>query len=304
VSLARGQMEGARDEAIYASGAVVRMTGISAHALRAWERRYGAVRPARTPGGARRYSRRDVDRLRLLLRATRAGHPIGQVARLPDEEIMRRLEQAGPVRHDAAALLLHDDLMESIRALDVATVERSLGVQFAALGPRAFARDLLTPLFHRVGEAWEAGELSVAAEHAATAAARNVLGLALRRTGAERGAPVLFATPEGELHELGLLVAATWALGAGAHVVYLGASVPIPDLALAARRLGARAVALGISGTGDADTHAYLRELRRALPADVSVWLGGSGTTNLEAVPGVETLRAMEELERHVSRIY
>ena len=64
---------------------VVRQTGLTAHVLRAWEKRYGAIRPTRSESGRRVYSDLDIRRLKLLSRVTKQGHPIGSVATLPDE---------------------------------------------------------------------------------------------------------------------------------------------------------------------------------------------------------------------------
>ena len=66
---------------------VVRETGLSAHVLRVWEKRYGAVVPQRTATQRRVYSDADVRRLKLLRQATLLGHPIGSVAGLPDEAL-------------------------------------------------------------------------------------------------------------------------------------------------------------------------------------------------------------------------
>src|SRR5271166_5946292 len=66
---------------------VVRETGLSAHVLRVWEKRYGAVVPQRTATQRRAYSESDVHRLKLLRQATLLGHPIGSVAGLPDEAL-------------------------------------------------------------------------------------------------------------------------------------------------------------------------------------------------------------------------
>jgi methanogenic corrinoid protein MtbC1 len=66
---------------------VVRRTGLNPSLLRAWERRYAAVGPGRSDGGQRLYSEADIHRLALLRALVDAGHNIGQVAALPEEEL-------------------------------------------------------------------------------------------------------------------------------------------------------------------------------------------------------------------------
>ena len=70
---------------------VVRETGLTAHVLRVWERRYRAVVPQRTDTQRRVYSDEDVERLKLLRQLTLMGHPIGSVANLPREELKARV---------------------------------------------------------------------------------------------------------------------------------------------------------------------------------------------------------------------
>ncbi|HKO50414.1 MAG TPA: MerR family transcriptional regulator [Polyangiaceae bacterium] len=75
----------------YRIGDVARYVGVSTHALRAWERRYGTVEPHRTPGGSRLYDAAQIDRLKTLKDLTNYGHSIGEVARLSLEELKRLL---------------------------------------------------------------------------------------------------------------------------------------------------------------------------------------------------------------------
>src|SRR4051812_10204552 len=75
----------------YRIGDVARYVGVSTHALRAWERRYGTVTPQRTPGGSRLYDAAQIDRLKTLKNLTDFGHSIGEVAQLSLDELKRLL---------------------------------------------------------------------------------------------------------------------------------------------------------------------------------------------------------------------
>jgi len=84
------------DGGAYGIGAVSRLTGLPEHTLRAWERRYGAVQPERKPGGGRRYSKDDINRLVLIKRLTEMGHPVSTVATLPLAELQERASATLP----------------------------------------------------------------------------------------------------------------------------------------------------------------------------------------------------------------
>jgi len=71
-----------RSSRAYRIGDVARYVGVSTHALRAWERRYGTVEPQRTPGGSRLYDAAQIERLKTLKDLTDRGYSIGEIARL------------------------------------------------------------------------------------------------------------------------------------------------------------------------------------------------------------------------------
>jgi DNA-binding transcriptional MerR regulator/methylmalonyl-CoA mutase cobalamin-binding subunit len=287
----------AEAEATYALGAVVRLTGLSAHVIRAWERRYGAVRPRRTAGGTRRYGEHEVARLRLLAAAVAAGHRIGELARLDDDAIERLLSARvdrlpGPPPLDA--------LITAAERLDLAELERGLGLQLGALGPAVFARDVVAPLLREIGDRWEHGRASVATEHLASSVTRSLLGGVLRLSARAPASPrLVVATPEGERHELGALIAAVTAVGAGADVTYLGPDLPVADVAEAAAKLEPSAVALGVVSLAPGPLRRYLVELRGRVRAGVQIWIGGAAAH--ADVAGVERIDELGALERRIS---
>jgi DNA-binding transcriptional MerR regulator/methylmalonyl-CoA mutase cobalamin-binding subunit len=285
-------------EMTYSLGLVSRLTGLSPHVLRAWERRYEAVAPLRTPGGTRRYRESDLSRLRLLQAAVAAGHPIGDVARLDDAELRRR----SSVREGEERPPL-GEILAAIDALDAAEAERLLGIQLAALGPRRFTRAVVLPLLEEVGSRWERRELCMASEHLASAVVRSLLGSLLRRRASGAPTPaLLFTTLPGDRHELAVLVAAVNAADLGANAVYLGPDLPPGEIALAAERVRAAAVVAGVSRFDGAAVRAHsLRELRRVLPRSVAVWVGGAGLEGFDLPAGVEPLASLDALEQRVA---
>jgi DNA-binding transcriptional MerR regulator len=288
----------APQEPTYSLGAVARLTGLSEHVLRAWERRYGAVQPLRTPGGTRRYREGDVVRLRLLGSAVASGHAIGEIARLPDAEIERRLDLAiASLPRPALAPVL-----AALEALDGPEAERLLGAQLAALGGARFVRAVASPLLVEIGGRWARGGLCVASEHLASTILRNLLGSCLRpRLAGARAPAILFTTPPGERHELGALMAAVTSVEAGGHPVFLGPDLPIPEVAAAVRSLDAAVVALGVCQADGAARAAAFRELRRSVPPGVDLWVGGPAAPDLELPPGVTRLADLDELDGKVA---
>jgi len=286
-------------EITYPVGAVSRLTGLSPDVLRAWERRYRIVQPTRTDGGTRRYSAQEVERLLLVKTAVDAGHRIGQVARM-DEAQLRQLA----VRHPPELAPPNAGIAEvlaSLERLDSAEAERLLSQQLAALGPTRFAQEVALPLLQEIGREWEESRLCIASEHLGSTLLRSLLGACLRPTRVHREAPrIVFATPPGERHEMGLLIAAISALSAGAQPIFLGIELPEDQLVHAVRSTGARALALGIVRLPRSLWEPFASSLRSALPADVELWVGGRVDDLEPPAPGVHVLGSVADLERRV----
>lgn len=283
-------------EQTYPLRTAARLTALSPALLRAWEQRYGAVQPLRTPGGTRRYRTRDIERLRLLKAAVDAGHRIGQIARLDLAELRDR---AGAAKGPPGGRM--EQILAALDRLDGVEAQRLLSLQLAALGPVRFARELVSPLVREIGDRWAGESMAVASEHLATGLVRSMLGSALQPTPVSLLGPrVLFATPTGERHELGLLMAALTAVASGANALYLGPDLPVDELLGAVDRSGAAAVALSLVLAANPQAEQAVRALAGGLPRGSHLWLGGAGAAGLEPLPGIEHIPTLEELEQRV----
>jgi DNA-binding transcriptional MerR regulator/methylmalonyl-CoA mutase cobalamin-binding subunit len=284
----------------YPIRAVSKLTGISVDTLRAWERRYGVVAPERDERG-RMYSEGDVERLRLLRVAVEHGHAIGRVAPLATDELRVLLARAAGEEPAAVPAVPADlgALQAAVERFDAGALRRELSRLAALLPPRTLAREVALPLLHLVGEAWHEGKLTVAQEHLVTSELRSLVGALARLAQVPDTAPrILFATPHGEQHEMGTLVAALLASGSGFAAYYLGPELPAHDLAGAARRTAARAVVLGITrsdASGAAVAEAV--SLGRSLPEQVELWVGGAGAAAARAALAGTRAVVLEDLD-------
>jgi DNA-binding transcriptional MerR regulator/methylmalonyl-CoA mutase cobalamin-binding subunit len=268
--------------------AVARRTGLTPHVIRVWEKRYGAVEPKRTSTNRRLYSDGDIERLRLLHRATLTGHSIGQIARWPNEHLRALVaadeipapslsSTARPRFADSSPQCILDATLQAVERLDAAALEELLTQAAVVLSQPDLIEQVIVPLLYRIGDRWHEGTLRVAHEHLASAVVRTTIGGLSRGFGPSPSDPrLLVATPAGQLHELGALVAATTAASNGWHVTYLGPSLPAEEIAAAAQQSHARAVALSlVYPPDDPFLRGELVRLRRGLPEGVAVLVGG-----------------------------
>ena len=286
------QSEVKRDsEARHPIQVVARRTGLSADLIRMWERRYGAVTPPRSATGRRLYTEANIERLQLLSQAASNGRRIGDVAGLDDQALRQLINTDGvepapasaapvtPVDTDRAARSHLERCLTATRQADNFALERALAraqVEFSV--PDLFER-VLIPLLQRIGEDWENGALRMSQEHLTTAVLRSFLGNLLAGSNMTGLGPVLVVTtPRGQNHELGALMAAVTAASDGWQVVYLSPNIPAHEIAALALRQQARAVVLGISYPFDDPGLAdELQALRRDIPEDVNIIVGGAG---------------------------
>jgi DNA-binding transcriptional MerR regulator/methylmalonyl-CoA mutase cobalamin-binding subunit len=297
-------MTGAR----YRIGAASRLSGLSTHVIRIWERRYQALQPDRSGGGARLYSDTEIERLRLLRQAVERGHAISQVATLADEELAR-LSGGTPSRaedptSETSAEETAQALVAAVGAFDLEGAERVLERAALSFSPRALVMDVLAPILKLVGSAWARGDLCVASEHLATVLVRDRAGALLRGCSPEPHAEtIVLTTPAGEQHELGALLAAVTVAMNGFRAAYLGGNLPASEIAVAARRTGASAVALSLVSLSVAESVAELARLQRVLPADTRLLLGGANAARVAAeLDGpVEVHASLAHLERWLS---
>ncbi len=271
-------------------GVVVERTGLSEHVLRAWERRYAIVTPVRGEGGHRLYSDADVHRLTLVNRVTRAGRPVASVAKLPTEalEAMAHEDAARGQAAETPAAAHRDAALAAVRDLAPDRLEPILRRALLSLGVVPFINDVLGPMLTHVGDDWHAGRISIAHEHAASVVVSQLLGRLARDLDAPGEQPVVaMATPRGERHALGAMMAGVVAQHDGWRVVSIGADLPAPQIAAAAARTGARIVALSVACQVSAEVEGELMDLRQALPASVLLVVGGAGAAAMSARDGL-----------------
>jgi methanogenic corrinoid protein MtbC1 len=282
---------------------VSQLTGVSSHVIRAWERRYRAITPARTEGNQRRYSESDLNRLRLLSRAVAAGYAIGKVAGLSDRELSE-LTVSRPAGESSTAGVeqLLNSALDSVRRLDSTGLEKAVVGASVALGITGAIEQVIVPMMDEIGRAWHAGTLRIMHEHMATAVVRSFLGSALRAQESDpTAAGVVVAAPAGQSHELGALACAVTAASAGFRVTYLGPNVPPEEILAAVKQTNSVAVVLSVVFPSSlVHTQEQLAVLRRQLPEGARLIVGGVSAAQVGAEAVVRTLG---DLRRELSEL-
>ena len=268
--------------------AVVQLTGLSAFTIRAWERRYRAVEPLRTESNRRLYTEEDVEKLKLLNSATSNGHNIGSIAALSIDDLRELMTVSNflPAKSsDIGRMELPDSVdgyielcMDAIGKLDQRGLENILSKASINLSQPQLLENLLLPLLNKIGSCWQDGSIRVVNEHLASSVIRTFLANLKDSFRAEENAPkLILATPSGQLHEFGALIAAAIAAFEGWNAVYLGPNLPSVDIISAAEQLNARGVVLSI--VYEIDDQYLRRDLEnfKMISGNIPIIAGGRG---------------------------
>lgn len=292
------------EEAVHPIQVVARRTGVSADVIRAWERRYDAVIPERSPTNRRLYRDADIERLRLLKRAIGMGRRIGDVARLPAHELAALIDEdqaaaeatapgdpaagAENTLQEGVYEALTAACLKAIERLDSVALEEALAKAAIACSLPNLLENVIRQTMNTVGQRWQSGSLRLCHEHMSTAVIRSFLGArvigAVDRAASGSSPVLVVTTPDGQRHDIGALMVALVAAAKGWQPLYLGSSTPVDEIAFAAAETSARAVALSICYPAD-DPHLpmQLRRLRRQLSAETSILVGGAAVGGYRA---------------------
>ncbi len=237
-------------------GELARRTGVSPELLRAWERRYGLLRPERSSGGYRLYSAEDERRVGTMTGALGRGISAAEAAKL--------------ALGDAVDLPSAGTLVEALVAFDDVGAHAALDRLLSSLTLESVLRDSVLPALRDLGARWQRGEITIAQEHFASNLLRGrMLGLA---RGWDRGSGprALLACPAGEQHDLCLIMFGLALREHGWRITYLGADTPLATIDETATTLRPDLVVVAavdsahLSGQADA-LHSLTTRFRLAL---------------------------------------
>jgi len=261
---------------------VAKLTGLSSHLIRAWEKRYAAISPSRTGTNRRVYTEEAVEKLKLLKLLTSKGYSIGNVASLGISRLKDMLGQ--PELHHLLPGVepknegdIISRCLKAIEEYDSQKLETELiksSLQFTTL--EMFDK-VITPLMHKTGDLWRVGKLRPAHEHLALETIKRFLRGTSAGFSIHSAAPsMVVCSPVNQLHDLGAYMTTFAASSEGWKTVFLGSNLPAEDIAAAALRVNAKALALSIVYPDD-DPYlsSDIQKLDILLPKSIKIIFGG-----------------------------
>lgn len=291
---------------MYTVKQVATLTGVAEATLRVWERRYAVVSPSRTPGGYRLYDDTQVEALREMASLVEAGVPASRAADtvrgLPGSGVVGASTTVGDADAPSAERPEADELVSAAASLEPARLTEVLRRAFASGSFEEVADGWLLPSLVRIGEAWEAGELTVAQEHFASAGLMRAISATFDAAPvAATGPTVLVGLPPGDRHQIALLTFATCLRRRGVNVVYLGSDIPVEEWVRAADGRRARAAVIGVTSERFVERAQAVVDGLAAVSPPLSVWVGGSHSGAISGVHHLPDAVAEAASNLHVS---
>jgi len=258
-------------QGLYPIRTVSSLTGINSITLRAWERRYGLIKPVRTPKGHRLYTQNDIDLIQQILVLLDKGISIGQVQDYLEGPLTQNKTE---LKSDLWANYQRR-MINAIVRFDVYALDQTYNDALSLYPVDMVTKRLILPLLKTLGKRWSTTEGSVAEEHFFGAYLRNKLGARFHHQPIRTiGTKIIAACMPGEYHEVGLMLFCLSALKQDYQVIYLGADTPLMELVEPVHRAQAQAVLL--SSSTDPLPKVLLEDLPQLVQiTDVPVFVGG-----------------------------
>lgn len=233
----------------YNLGAITRETGLNADTLRAWERRYNLPQPARSAGGQRLYSPRDLEIVKWLISRQKEGLRISQAAKLWHTQVdegINPLEDSSQADTQVPMYLVSGENIGTIKSRWISAclsfneieAEQIISEAFSQYSPETVCFEVLFAGLSEIGESWYQGVASVQQEHFASAlVARRLNALIAALPIPSRPKRIVVASPHNEEHTLPSLLITFLLRRRGWDVIFLGADVPLDNFKITIKEL-------------------------------------------------------------------
>ena len=245
-----------------------KLSGIKAHTIRIWEKRYEIIKPKRTQTNIRYYSETDLKKLLNIAILNRQGWKISEISKLNNDALSEKVMKFTYNSKDVESQI--EKMVIAMVDLDEAKFDQILSNAIMHDGFEQTIIKLIFPFFEKIGLLWQTGSINPAQEHFISNLFRQKLMVAIDNLmipDKKNAKKFILFLPENEFHELGLLFYNYLIKKAGQSVIYLGSSVPFKDVVETNKMIQADYIFTSITTalTGE-KLEQFIRDLAEAFP--------------------------------------
>jgi DNA-binding transcriptional MerR regulator len=254
-----------------------KLSGIKAHTIRIWEKRYRLIQPHRTATNIRFYSDEDLKKIINVSALSNQGLKISTIARFTPTELSQKVYDLSLTKNASDAQI--DSLITYMLDLNEEQFRNHLKRLTESFGLEHTIIEIVYPFLSRIGVLWQTGTITPSHEHFISNLVRQWIIVAIDQLPIPRNNAfrALLFLPENELHEIGLLFAHYVVRKAGFQTFYLGQSVPYADLLAVGAQQKAQILVTHITSNPESNKVGdYLDRICSDFP---SSWIWASGST-------------------------
>ena len=278
--------------------------GVMPHTIRTWEKRYKIFSPDRTDGGQRLYSEEDLIKAKLIVSLTEQGHSISILAN-HSLQYLRSLLISDNREHFESNKMLTSvgtkSLLRHLANYNIDLLTSEMQHLRTSIGAKEFIFEIILPVMHEIERMVAKDKFSVTQEHIISTIVRyhlSQINLANVDPNVDRFA---LATPEGNLHELPILIANIICHVNRISTCYLGAAHPAACLTEAVNVLKCKTVVMGVTSSDQWDYEKnivpYLESMDKYLKNKIKVILGGGWEVNFPDFMNIENVKVVKRFE-------
>jgi len=283
---------------------VEHLSGIKAHTLRIWEKRYHLIAPERNEGKQRKYSNEDLKTILRVVCLYNKGVKISKIASLKEKEIIERI-RATDITDNTPVII--PQLLEACIDLDTERFESILKDLEIQYGLEAAIVRVIYPFLETVGLSWLTNRIHPANEHFASHLIEKRIMLATDKLNKNNldGPSVLLFQPEGEHHEIPLLFINYLLLKNACRTVYFGSGIPVEEIRYYCNHHPVSHIFFHlITNLGNKDPDKYLQQLCNFFPGKIIVASGPCTRSIVYSSEQTVVLHSLNEMIGYIKNLH
>ena len=278
--------------------------GVMPHTIRTWEKRYQVFTPERSEGGHRLYSEVDLAKAKLIVALIEQGHTISSLARHSLQDLRSLLVVNNGEDSESGKMFTSVEtkrLLQHLANFNIDMVASGMQHLRLSIGVKEFIFKIVLPVMQEIEKLYLKGMYSVTQEHIIS----TIVGDQLHQINLSNQGPnhdrFALATPEGNVHELPILIAEIICNANRVSTNYLGASHPAECLSEAVNALKCKIIVMGVISSDQWNYEKkiipYLRSMDKYLKNKVIVMLGGGSEVVFPEFKNIENVKVVKSFE-------
>ena len=278
--------------------------GVKPHTIRTWEKRYQVFTPERSKGGQRLYSEVDLAKAKLIVALIEQGHTISSLARHSLQDLRSLLVVNKGEDSESGKMFTSVEtkrLLQHLANFNIDMVASGMQHLRLSIGVKEFIFKIVLPVMQEIEKLYLKGMYSVTQEHIIS----TIVGDQLHQINLSNQGPnhdrFALATPEGNLHELPIMIAEIICNANRFSTNYLGASHPAECLSEAVNALKCKTIVMGVISSAqwnyEKNIVPYLESMDKYLKNKVKVLLGGGSEVDFPEFKNIENVKVIKSFE-------